>query len=146
MAGGAYRIGRREMDGANAVTVQAALYDRLTHGHPRLAGQGVTPRAGWRFPSGLRDVSHMIEAKIAAARRRRRAPHDGFLDGPVVAGRARDGIGPERWSFLRRASVTRRARREQGFVLHVIESLRRLLQQRQDKETGWGDRRSARPP
>src|SRR6266498_4103478 len=47
MAGGAYRIGRREMDGANAVTVQAALYDRLTHGHPRLAGQGVTPRAGW---------------------------------------------------------------------------------------------------
>src|SRR6266508_334884 len=107
MAGGARRIGRREMGGSNLVTIQAALHDRLAHRHPRLAGHGVTPRAGWRFPSGLRAVSHMIEAKIAAARRRRGAPHDGFFDGPVVAGRARDGIGPERWSFLRRASVTR---------------------------------------
>jgi len=53
------------MSGSDAVTIEAALDDRLTHSHARLAGDRVTARAGWRLISRFRRVIHVIKAQIA---------------------------------------------------------------------------------
>src|SRR5213593_1248667 len=46
MAGCARGVGRCQMRGSDAVTIEAALDDRLTHSHARLADDRVTARAG----------------------------------------------------------------------------------------------------
>src|SRR5438093_446498 len=56
---------RCQMSGSDAVTIEAALDDRLTHSHARLADDRVTARAGWRLISRFRRVIHVIEAQIA---------------------------------------------------------------------------------
>ena len=42
MTRGARGIGRCQMSGSDAVTIEAALDDRRTHSHARLAGDRVT--------------------------------------------------------------------------------------------------------
>ena len=90
MATGARGIGRRQMRGSNAVTIQAALDDGITHRHARLAGQRMAGRTRRRLVLRLRGVVYVIEAKIAAPRRGWCPPHDRLLDRPVMARVARD--------------------------------------------------------
>ena len=112
VTGGARRIRRRQMHRLDTMTHQAALHDRLAHGHAWFADLRVTARAGRRFRSGLRSVIRVIEAKIAATRRRRCVPQNRLLDRPIVTRRARNRIWPERRSCLRGAPMTRGARGE----------------------------------
>ena len=111
-----------EVGRANRMAVEASFGRGGPHGHPGRAGLGVARHAGRSFRARGPGVTHVIEPQIAAPGHSRRAPRHNFLDRPVVTGRARHGLGPERHASRHGAHVAGCTRRKERAVLLVVET------------------------
>ena len=125
-----------EVDRANTMTLEAPFRRGRAHGHPGCSGLGVARCTGWCPRAGRGHVAHVIETQVAAPHRPRRTPRHDFLNRPVVAGGAPDGLGPKRRTALDGAEVTRCARWEQRPVLLMVETRLLATEQRGAQERG----------